>query len=348
VSTNHLGCCCLPDTPGGSCDVSCTYPTSFSLSDVAGSWHYEHRVPIKDETCACFGGALNTVMMGYSVDIGFSQETTVTMTRCGSGSACGYEARGEMTISTNIQIEESSWCCSTGEFDIQEKSYATVTNNVPFCLTMYCVPSSAVGCARTISGQSHWLIALQICDYAAVPSHDFLVEDFTPACAVGLTDPYGIAVGGATLVKVAKMKNPANWFSTDIADFGVGNASNRCVNPPIGTDIEGSTACIPCVGARSPHGPFALYKIGEYSEQDVPDPCTLSCSASNPFASPQHAFGRPGGTPNACSSTINPTAGPCYSIEDQWTGSTAYNPSVCTEPCEISASVGGEWTFEVG
>jgi hypothetical protein len=345
MSTNRFGCCCLPDVPGGDCDDSCIYATSYSLSDITGTWHYEHRVPLKDLDCACFGGVTRTTMMGYSVDVSFSQVLTATLTRCGSGSSCKYEARGELTISTSIQIEEGSYCCQDTSYDLQDMSYTRVTEGVPFCLTMHCVGAEApAGCARTITGPAYWVIALQICDFPAVMSHEFLVEDTPPGCSVSLSQANGIAVGGATFIKIAKLKNPANLFTTEMADDAYGASSVRCVSPPIGTDIAEDLNCIPCVHNRVNWGNFALHKIEEWTEQDPPDPCFLGCSAT-PFASPQQAFGREP-TASACSSTVDPSAGPCYGVEDEWTGATAYG--VCASPCVWTGIVNGGWSLEIG
>jgi hypothetical protein len=345
VSTHHLGCCCLPDVPGGNCDDSCIYASSYSLSDITGTWHYEHRVDLKDLDCACFGGATRTTMMEYSVDVSFSQVLTATLTRCGSGSNCRYEARGELTITTSIQLGEGSYCCQDDSSTLADNSWTRTATGVPFCLTMHCVGATApAGCARTITGPAYWVIALQICDYPVVESHDFLVEDTPPGCSTIATFPNGIGVGGAVFYKIAKLKNPANITGLDMADDAYGQVSIRCVDPPIGIDIQEDLNCIPCVQARSPYGNFALHKIDEWSEQDPPDHCSIGCT-SEPFASPQLAFGR---TPTAvaCSSTADPAAGPCYNVEDEWTGATAYG--ICASPCTWTGIVGGGWTFEIG
>lgn len=335
MSTHHLGCCCLPDVPGGSCEDSC-FASSYSLSGITGTYHYERTIPTAlDPACACPIGVSRSLLTEYFVDITFSQNATETLTRAGS-TVCCYEARGDLTVSANVRIVQYSWCCQTGEYEVNDQSFQTTEIAVPFCFTMQCETGDASTCGRTIDGPDRWRISLSICDFPLATSADFIYIDGVPAnCPSVATTAHGLQIGGAVFSALAKLKAPDILLFNQRAERHDFDAANRCGSGQIPDPVPTSCAdtdpdsiqCMPgAVYHAFNHGNFAVWLVDEYSEQDKPDPCSLDCLGS-PYVSAALAFVGSGAT-----------LVPCINVEANWSDLV----------CDYGAIRSGGWTFEIG
>jgi hypothetical protein len=342
------GCCCGVQY---TCDDTCEFSSTYVLSGVTGEVTYEHRLPnaLTNYDCPCpppEDGA--NVLREYKVICTFTQIGTDVLTRCGSGVNCGYEARGVVDIDWRIELEEICTCCADNTQTVTSSVYEGTAADVPYCLTMVCVPAPPPDlCTKSFGGQAHWLISLQICDFAAVESHEFVQPNQLPQCSCS-TSPYGIAIGGARFTRIARLRDPAliNNIEWDVdADT---TTAQRCVSPPIDSYDAASEACITCVDVRDEgFGPFALRQIEEFSPKDRPDPCGC-LGPFEPFASAFGAFFRTGSPVTACASTVEPYAGPCTCpISDQWDATTAYNPASCNDGCQYEASLCSNWELDI-
>lgn len=336
MSTQHLGCCCPPDNPGGSCDASC-FASSYILSGVSGTYHYERTIPTAlEETCACPIGISRSILTEWFVDVSFSQNATETLTRLGSGQCC-YGARGELTVSANVRIVQYSWCCQSQEYEINDQSFQTTEIEVPFCFTMQCLTNATATCGRTIAGPDRWTISLSICDFPLVGTANFIQPDPNPLnCPSVGTTAHGLHIGGAVFTKLAKLKAPDILLFNETADTTAGNPALNCTGAQIPDPVPTSCAdtdpddaqCMPgAVWSSFNHGNFAVWLIDEYDpDQDKPEPCSRRCLGF-PYVSSALAF-----------VTSGATLLPCHNVEANWSDLV----------CDYGAIRSGGWSFEIG
>lgn len=329
MSNYAYACCCDANPPGGTCDATC-FASSYVITQLSGSFHYESTGGISKE-CLCPIGIGEEVGMEYFVDASFTLPQSTTLTRRGSSGNCCYEARGELQVTCDLRMVERNYCCVDETYVTQDTAYSrTVT--VPFCLTFRCLANNLQPCARTISGAAKWVVQLQICDFWMVTSHDFLAEDATPGCQPNATLARGIVCGGATLNHLAKLEAPDRIVFTETGDYLSALTAISC-NPSgsyqPGCDGDPSDdTCMPKVMSNTFfNGPFPMFTVPEFSEQDAPADCSLACFAAGMFASVYDAF---------LTSPVQPT-GPCFSTENQW---TAYGS------CERSAILNGGFQWQ--
>lgn len=340
-------CCCGVQY---TCEDTCDFASSYVLSGVNGEMTYERRVPnvLTKYECPCPPPEDGpTVTLEYKVECNWAQVGTAVLTRCGSVTDCGYEARGVVDIEWRIELVEVCTCCQTGVRTTTTTVYEGTEPDVPFCLVMRCIPAPVPElCDAGFGGQAYWLISLQICDFAAVESHEFAKPNKLPNCSCS-TEPFGIAIGGARYTRLARLRDPSLITNLEWDVDADTSTAARCVSPPVDSYDLDSPACITCVDIRDEnYGPFALRRIEEFTSQDKPEPCGC-IGPAEPFASAFDAFQR-AGPAQPCSSTVDPNAGPCTCpISDSWDKTTSYNPAGCNDECMYESSMCANWELDI-